>query len=153
MSRRTRLTRTQLVMELTARRLQESGLHQGAALSDEEWNSYPPATYAPDQPCSVLHAFDRAQRRVAGRTIRTKGRQLGVITPRRAAHHPGEFSEALRVLSDHLADGPITPAMYGPLGLSETDYRRTVIASWSESEGLTAEAAAQAIRASVGNHR
>ncbi|WP_331727442.1 DUF6197 family protein (plasmid) [Kitasatospora sp. NBC_00374] len=153
MSRRTRITRTQLVMELTARRLQESGLHQGAALSDKEWESYPPSTFAPGEPCSVLHAFDRAQRKVAGRTIRTKGRQLGVITPRRSAHHPGEFSEALRVLSDHLAEEPITPAVYGPLGLSETDYRRTVIASWSKTEGLTAKAAAQAIRSAVGSHR
>ncbi|MEV7123934.1 DUF6197 family protein [Kitasatospora griseola] len=159
MSRSLRMSRTDLVMELTARRIESTGLHQGALLSDEEFASYPPATYAPDAPCSVLHAFDRAQRLAAGRTIRVGRRpqavyvQGRVVAPRRSAHHAPEFSEALRVLSDHLSDEPITPALYEPLGVSEEDYRRIVVSCWGEAEDLTAAAAARTIRAAMGGAR
>ncbi|MFD5610493.1 DUF6197 family protein [Kitasatospora sp. NPDC127060] len=149
MSTRHRMSRTQLVMELTARRIETTGLHQGATLNEKDWASYPPATYAPDAPCSVLHAFERAQRLAAGRTIRAGARRHGQVTVRPRAYHPAEFSEALRVLSDHLSDVPITPDLYRPLGLSEADYRLTVLSSWGESEGLTAAAAARTIRAAA----
>lgn len=153
MSARRRLSRIQLVMELTARRIETTGLHQGTALSDEEWASYPPATYAPHAPCSVLHAFERAQRLAAGRTIRAGVRRHGQVAVRPRAYHPAEFSEALRVLSDHLSDVPITPDLYRPLGMTETDYRLTVLSSWGETEGLTADAAARTIRAAAPAHR
>ncbi|MER5352560.1 DUF6197 family protein [Kitasatospora sp. NPDC002551] len=146
---RHRITRTELVMELTARRIEANGLHQGAGLSDDQWATYPPATYAPDAPCTVLYAFERAQRRAAGRTIRTGARRRGQVAVRRRANHPAEFSEALRVLSDHLSDVAITSDLYAPLGVSEADYRRTVISSWGETEGLTADTAARTIRAAA----
>jgi hypothetical protein len=57
------------------------------------------------------------------------------------------------VLSGHLSDVPITPDLYRPLGMTEADYRRTVISRWSETEGLTADAATRTIRAAASTRR
>jgi hypothetical protein len=146
-----KMTRPQIVMELTARHIVQVGLHQGAALSDAEWENYPPAKYGHGEPCSLLWAFDRAQRAARGKTLRTAGRP-GRHGHRRA-HHPAEFMEALRLLSDHLSGEPITEADYTPLGVSEEVFRRTVIQCWGESEGRTTEEAAAHVRAAAAPRR
>ncbi|MQS17487.1 hypothetical protein F7Q99_36210 [Streptomyces kaniharaensis] len=138
-----RMTRPQIVMELTARHIEQVGLQQGATTPDTERASRLPATHGRTEPCSVLSAFDRAQRAARGRTLRAQrpGRH-----GHRRAHHPAEFMEALRLLSDHLSGEPITQDLYAPLGVSEEEYRRTVIRHWGEAEGRTAEEAAGLIR-------